>query len=224
MSSVHTADARLVTLSQEFEARQAQFKAWDAERDDLPSAHPRAKEIEKLERAVVERGRVIREEVFKLEAHTPEGMQAKARMVLQDLEEEAGHGSQYCNHNLLAAVSLARDVLRRPDAELIAACAEFDALERQRAGVFHGPDAIADETARITLFAFIQEMQEPILDRVYSLRATTLEGYFARARTVLLEDLELHPAEMVASGSTNERLLGALLRDLTEQNGMGSAV
>jgi hypothetical protein len=87
-----------------------------------------------------------------------------------------------------------------PDAELIAACAAFDALERQRSNVFHGPEAITDEAPRLTLFAFIQEMQEPILNRVCSLRATTLEGYFARARTVLLEDLELHPAEMWNQG------------------------
>jgi hypothetical protein len=68
-----------------------------------------------------------------------------------------------------------------------------------------------------------EEMQAPILDRLCTLRATTLEGYFARARTVLLEDLELHPAEMVELGSTNERLLGALLRDLTERSTIGSA-
>jgi arginase family enzyme len=119
---------------------------------------------------------------------------------------------------------MAKIIPVRPDAELIAACAEFDALESQRAGVLHGPDAIVDEAARNKLFAFIQEMQKPTLDRVCSLRATTLEGYFARARTVLLEDLELHPAEMVESGSTNERLLGALLRDLVEQGTVGSAV
>jgi hypothetical protein len=113
VSAVQTADARLVALSQEFQEREAQFKAWDAERDNLPHNHPRVKEIEKLERVVVDRGRKIREEAFELETNTREGMQAKARMVLQDLEEEAGHGSQYCNHSLLAAVSLARDILGR---------------------------------------------------------------------------------------------------------------
>jgi hypothetical protein len=81
------------------------------ERDNLPHNHPRVKEIAKLERAAVERGWKIRGEVFALEAHTAEGTQAKARMVLRDLEEEAGHGSQSCNRTLLAAVSLARDIL-----------------------------------------------------------------------------------------------------------------
>ena len=98
------------------------------------------KEIEKLERAVVERGRKIREEVFELETKTPKGMQAKARMVLLDLEEEAGYGSQSCNHSLLAAVSLARDVLRasaaeqiepHPDAEMISTAVAMENAERQ---------------------------------------------------------------------------------------------
>jgi hypothetical protein len=87
VSAVQTADARLVALSQEFQENDAQFKAWDDERDNLPHNHPRVKEIEKLERAVVEHGWKIREEVFDLKAHTAEGMQAKARMVLRDLEE-----------------------------------------------------------------------------------------------------------------------------------------
>ncbi|WP_159014289.1 hypothetical protein [Acidisoma sp. S159] len=107
MSAVQTADARLVALSREFQENDDQFKAWDDEGDNLPHNHPRVKEIAKLERAAVERGWKIRGEVFALEAHTAEGMQAKARMVLRDFEEEAGYGSQSCNRTLLAAVSLA---------------------------------------------------------------------------------------------------------------------
>jgi hypothetical protein len=137
---VQTADARLVALSQEFQENDARFKAWDDERDNLPHNHPRVKEIEKLERGVVEHGWKIREEVIDLEAHTAEGMRAKARMVLRDLEEEAGYGSQSCNHTLLAAVSLARDVLRasaaeqiepHPDAEPISTAVAMENAERQ---------------------------------------------------------------------------------------------
>ena len=55
----------------------------------MPFDHPRAKEIDKLERALVNRRHEIREEVAELKAHTPEGLQAKARMVLTELAEEA---------------------------------------------------------------------------------------------------------------------------------------
>jgi hypothetical protein len=111
VSAVQTADARLVALSREFQEREEQFKAWDDEREHLRHTHPRVKEIETLEHAVVNRGMKIREEVFRLKADTAVGMQAKARMVLLDLEEEAGYGSPSCNHALFAAVSLAQDVL-----------------------------------------------------------------------------------------------------------------
>jgi hypothetical protein len=48
------------------------------------------------------------------------------------------------------------------------------------------------------------------------LRATTLEGHLARARVVMLEDLELDPAAMAEEPFFNTSLLGALIRDLAE--------
>jgi chorismate mutase len=79
----------------------------------MPFNHPRASEIDKLERALVSRRHEIREEVAELKAHTPEGLQAKARMVMTELAEEADPDSESCNHQYLAAVSLARDILGR---------------------------------------------------------------------------------------------------------------
>jgi hypothetical protein len=79
------------------------------------SNHPRAREIDKLERALVNRRHEIREEVAELKAHTPEGLQAKARMVMTELAEEADPGRDSCNHQYLAAVSLARDILGRAE-------------------------------------------------------------------------------------------------------------
>ena len=106
-------DGELLALCREFEEREAQFKVWDDETEDLPPSHPRVKEVRKLERALVERGWEIREEVAELKAHTPEGLQAKAKMVLIDLEDEADPTKPCCNHQYLAAVSLARDILGR---------------------------------------------------------------------------------------------------------------
>jgi hypothetical protein len=53
--------------------------------------------------------------VAELKAHTPEGLQAKARMVMTELAEEADPGRDSCNHQYLAAVSLARDILGRAE-------------------------------------------------------------------------------------------------------------
>jgi hypothetical protein len=59
-------DGKLIALCREFEDAEATFAAWDAERDFMPFDHPRAKEIDKLERALVNRRHEIREEVAEL--------------------------------------------------------------------------------------------------------------------------------------------------------------
>jgi hypothetical protein len=106
-------DGELIALCREFEDAEATFAAWDAERDFMPFDHPRAKEIDKLERALVDRRHEIREEVADLKAHTPKGLQAKARMVMTELAEEGDPSREFFNHQYLAAVSLARDILGR---------------------------------------------------------------------------------------------------------------
>jgi hypothetical protein len=96
-------DGKLIALCREFQDAEAIFAAWDAERDFMPFNHPRAREIDKLERALVNRRHKIREEVAELKAHTPEGLQAKARMVMTEFAEEADPDSESCNHQYLAA-------------------------------------------------------------------------------------------------------------------------
>jgi hypothetical protein len=108
-------DGELIALCREFGDAEATFAAWDAERDFMSFDHPRAKEIDKLERALVNRRHEIREEVAELKAHTPEGLQAKARMVLTELAEEGDPSREFFNHQYLAAVSLARDMLGGPN-------------------------------------------------------------------------------------------------------------
>jgi hypothetical protein len=108
-------DGKLIALCREFDDAEVTFAAWDAERDFMPFDHPRVKEIEKLEWKLVNRRHEIREEVAELKAHTPEGLQAKARMVLTEFETEADPTKPSCNHQYLAAVSLARDILGRAE-------------------------------------------------------------------------------------------------------------
>jgi hypothetical protein len=56
-------DRELLALCLEFEDAEATFAARDAERDFMPFDHPRVKEIDKLERALVNRRHEIREEI-----------------------------------------------------------------------------------------------------------------------------------------------------------------
>jgi hypothetical protein len=110
-----------------------------------------------------------------------------------------------------------------PDQELLTALAEFDVLEWQYMGCFDGPTAIADDKEQEAASDLILERQLPILEKICNTRAKTMDGILARVRTILFEDQDLDPVEMAAAGSYNERLLGALLRDLAEQAGTGRA-
>ena len=82
-----------------------------------------------------------------------------------------------------------------PDEELLAAYAAFDAIERRYHTFFHGPAAIGDDDERDEALEPFEEERERAVRLVCSLRATTLEGYLARMRVVMLEDLEVDTAE-----------------------------
>ena len=104
-----------------------------------------------------------------------------------------------------------------PDAELLAACAEFDRLERAYIATFpddhdvteHEEDAVQPERD------LIQQAQHYLAARMVELRATTLAGQVARARSLVLWEGD-DPSGNVTSEYINERLLGAILGDLTE--------
>ena len=102
---------------------------------------------------------------------------------------------------------------------MLTACAAFDAIERRYHTFFHGPAAIGDDDERDEALEPFEEERERAVQLVCSLHATTLEGYLARIRVVMLEDLELDPAEDAQSPYYNVSLLGALLRDLAEHAG-----
>ena len=95
------------------------------------------------------------------------------------------------------------------DAELITACEQHDMLERQSLATF---DAIADEMERDAAQAPIKAAQEPLLDSICDLPATTPEGHRARARSLALWDLDL--MRRGAGSCPNDRMVAAMVRDL----------
>jgi hypothetical protein len=107
-----------------------------------------------------------------------------------------------------------------PDEALLSACAAYDAAERQYLSFFHGPEFIVDDDEREVAMEPTNAERDRLVKLVCGCRATTLEGYLARIRVVMLEDLELDPAEDARSQYFNESLLGALLRDLAEHAGV----
>ena len=107
-----------------------------------------------------------------------------------------------------------------PDAALLAALAEFDAIEHYFLSLYRGGSRyIEDDDERTAAFQPFDEAQEPILEQVCSIQARTLEGILARARTIVLQDAELDPAADALEGYTNNRLVAALLRDLLAMGG-----
>ena len=115
----------------------------------------------------------------------------------------------------------AQAVPSSPDAALLVALGEFDAIEHRYQSLYPGGSRhIKDDDERDAVIRPLTEAQEPILDRACSLRARTLEGILARARTIVLQNLELDPAvDAMKEGYTNDRLMAALLRDLLAMGG-----
>ena len=124
----------------------------------------------------------------------------------------------------LAAVVAAPDAMAKlaqlapvsdsPDAELLGACAEFDAMERSIQATYdEGPDNIPDDAAREVHNEQLKEPQEALLDRICAMQAVTPAGFAARARTLVLWE-GAEAATNTEEGYWNERMLAALLRDL----------
>lgn len=106
-------------------------------------------------------------------------------------------------------------VATEPDAELLALCEQFDALDRKILAIWDGAMRLEDEDEANAAKEQIMEQQEPILERILELRATTVAGFAARARTLAL----WAPDTMDGGGAKcawNERMTHALLRDLME--------
>ena len=106
-----------------------------------------------------------------------------------------------------------------PDAELIGLCARCDALQDQVDTLHVRPSndmpidqEIAWEQARDVLVQPISDQQEELFEQICELRAATLQGNAARARTLLGWDKDLcRPGNHYC---WSEELVGAVVRDL----------
>lgn len=105
-----------------------------------------------------------------------------------------------------------------PDAELIALCAAFDDLERRYRASFDRDSSayVEDDDERDRVNDLIREAQDPLEERICAIRATTLDGWRARVRSILLWDAEADPAEdsLCLGHSTDRRMTAATFRDL----------
>ncbi len=102
-----------------------------------------------------------------------------------------------------------------PDAELIALCGQFDALERQTQNLGEGPAKLEDEDARDLAVVPIEAAQKLLARRICSIRPKTPEGHLARMRTYLLWSGILDPSlDADSAPYLEDRFMGAMLRDL----------
>ena len=101
-----------------------------------------------------------------------------------------------------------------PDAELIRLCRAFDDLERRIQALYEdGATPIADDEERKAAIEPLRERQDALLGRICSLRASSAAGIKARAWTIRKWDVDL--ILYGHDGGTNDRLIRALILDLT---------
>lgn len=97
------------------------------------------------------------------------------------------------------------------DAELIATCAAFDALERRILAFYSdGATPIEDDDERDEAIDPLSGQQEKLLDPICAMRAVSLRGMRARAATLVLNA----PHVLEPSHHWESRLCAAVLRDL----------
>ncbi len=113
---------------------------------------------------------------------------------------------------LLAGGAIVPALAASPDAGLVALCARFDALQRQRAALFEAPCGIEDEDARDEAAHPIEAAQIALVPGICALRATSVESYQARAA---IAAAWAPPLLDLRAPGVSDRLVAALLRDLT---------
>ena len=104
-----------------------------------------------------------------------------------------------------------------PDADLIAYCAAFDALEHKLSDAFADITTDAEQDAADAITVAVGEEQAPILDAICARPPSTPAGAAAVAHSLALWDTELFRAGE-AFRVPGERLVAVLVRGL-----MGSA-
>ncbi len=102
--------------------------------------------------------------------------------------------------------------MARPDADLLAACAEFNACDLQQRAIHDGPNAIEDDESAAVAAAPISSRMDALLDCMEHLRAASPAGIAARAGS-----LAQHSGEWAFSfderSTITGRLLDYLMRD-----------
>ena len=157
-----------------------------------------------------------------LRATTADGVAARARCLavhnsdgafaMDDPNTDTGRLLRYLMRDAGALGGVAVQQMTSPDADLLEACAAFDALERASLATFRQQEpGSAEETAAETERERLSEAQEPLVERVCELEATTREGMAARARSLALWDAELMKPDRCFIG---DRLTAAIVRDL----------
>ncbi len=112
-AKAHELDGELLALCREFGERNTRIEELNRFEESFPDSHPQSVAAWLEIGALVERGWEIRDRVATLQARTPEGLLAKARVALWetcdgDIEAGPSEGS-----GTQVAWSLARDVVGR---------------------------------------------------------------------------------------------------------------
>ncbi|MBB2167257.1 hypothetical protein HLH36_02605 [Gluconacetobacter aggeris] len=109
------------------------------------------------------------------------------------------------------------------DVELIHLCREFKALEDMGRSSFPGGiNHIENDADRDRYMKPICDMQEAILARICELRAVTKDAMIARAQALVAFSPDL--LDEPSAGYWDQRLLAALLRDMTAQRPLASTI
>ena len=101
------------------------------------------------------------------------------------------------------------------DGPLLSAAASFCTVEQRMLALIEGPDRVTDDDTRDLLLKPMQDEQLSSLDALCQQRATTLTGHQVRAMAFALWDGGELAHRAQAYGTLEDRVLAALIRDLT---------
>ena len=175
-------DADLLAAAERFIEHERAIRAMPC--DASTEAEEEAQEADQRHMFSIQRALTL--ELETMRATTADGIAARARCLavhnadgafsMEDPNTTTGRLLRYLRRDAGAPGAVAEPVVQ-PDAELLAACAEFDALERAYLATFTGfkagsPEEDAAEAEQERLHAD----QEPLVDRICDLRAVTREG------------------------------------------------
>jgi len=136
----------------------------------------------------------------------------------------AEHAHTTSRRRLLAAApaalalsgAAAAPAAHNPDAELVALCADFDALERRIDALFEGVSALEFEAADAAA-CVIEVDQRQVLDRICALTPVTYEGCKAVARSLALLSPDYGLPNVYVAACMDERLANTLARGMMER-------